>query len=322
MPTYRCEFKLTGDLVLPARTGDARLAVGGLEIAFRNSQPDEQGHVASMIAEVTGAASSFDTAQDELRKGLAKYLDLLALVTLSRYQIVEALQLIEWEPNQRERQVKTFKAKDARYPPVQGLEQEFLDTARILAGANPPRFARTALKYFRYGLVAPLPDDQFIRMWLALEIIAENSKERKQVPIVCACGAPAKCQECGAEPTRIPMAKDAIQNLIAKIVGKNAQEISKKLFIARDGLMHGRSVESIEQECKVRLPQMVDALGHVVRNAIRTVIPLTPGPLTFSHPHSISSETLIAAVHMRFEHTGDTAHPAEDEIPSVSVTLE
>ncbi|MBF0355976.1 MAG: hypothetical protein HQL43_12135 [Alphaproteobacteria bacterium] len=320
MLTYRCEFKVSGDLVLPAGTGEARIAVGGLEISFCNAPLDKQGHTVFMIAVVTGAASSFDTAQDELRKGLAEYLDLLALATLSRYQIVEALQLIVWEPHKRERQTRIYKTVDA---PVPGLAQEFLDTASILAGASPPSFARTALKYFRYGLVDPKQDDQFMRLWLALEIVAENTKENVPVPITCSsCGAPAKCHACGDEPTRIPMAKDAIQILIAKIFRENAPEISKKLFIARNGLMHGRSVESIEQECKVRFPQMVDVLGNVVRNAIRSVIPHTGKRLSFCPPDSISSEPLIAAVDLMFEHTGDAAHPAEDAIPNPNVTLE
>jgi hypothetical protein len=99
-----------------------------------------------------------------------------------------------------------------------------------------------ALKYFRYGLLDEQPEDQFMWLWLALEIVAENLKEKVRVPIACsACGANVKCAHCGDEPMRIPMAKQAIEQLIATVVDeKSIAEVAKRQFAARNGLMHGQ----------------------------------------------------------------------------------
>jgi len=41
------------------------------------------------------------------------------------------------------------------------------------------------MKYFRYGLLEGSSEDRFVKFWHALEIIAENTKEKERVPIVC-----------------------------------------------------------------------------------------------------------------------------------------
>ncbi len=66
MPTYRCEFEITGDLVLSA---------------------NDEGHTIDMVASVTGSAESIDAAESELRGVLAEQLDLLTFTTHSRFKI-------------------------------------------------------------------------------------------------------------------------------------------------------------------------------------------------------------------------------------------
>ena len=175
MSTYRCDFKVAGTLVLPADVGSLELcSSAGFTTTFSNGPTDDQGHATGLIVTVVGRAESIDSAQEELRHGLAKQLDLLAFTTHSQFKIVAPLRLIEWDAGKKTRNFKAFHTADARYPPDPELIGEYLKTVGALDQANPPAFARVALKYFRYGLLDDQPDDQFMRLWHTLEVIAEN----------------------------------------------------------------------------------------------------------------------------------------------------
>ena len=163
-----------------------------------------------------------------------------------------------------------------------------------------------------------------MRLWLALEIIAENVKEKERVPIVCpSCNVPMKCAACGVVPTRAPMAKQAIEGLISSIAGAAAQDVSRRQFKTRNGLMHGRSPESIEAECKLSLPEIVNELGTLTWHAIMSTIPLGDGPpLVFGHRDGeFANNSLVMAMQGTFDHTGDGPHPTEDKIPSVKIKM-
>lgn len=325
MPTFRCEFEVKGDLVLPAHVNELKLnSKAGFTTAFRNGPLDSEGHVTRLDAIVIGPAESVDSAEEKLRHNLAEQLDMLAFVTHSRFQIIASRRLIEWEVDQKTRKFKVFHTEDARYPPDPELIQEYLETVLAVDQATPPAFTRTALKYFRYGLLDKQPEDQFMRLWLALEIIAENVKEKDRVPITCpACKAAMKCGSCGAEPTRVPFAKQAIESLIAQITGAAALAVAKRQFIARNGLMHGRRCESIEEECKMPMHAIVDELGTLTWHAIMSTIPLGDGPqLAFGHRNGeFANKSVVMSILGEFDHTGDGPHPTEDKIPSVEIKL-
>ncbi len=220
MPNFRCDFDVNGDLVLPNNVNE--LELGGSQSVvstLKNGSLDEDDNATGLVITVIGNAESIDSAEQLFRTVLIEQLDLLAFVTQSRFEIASVRIVMEWEAGQETRQFKTIHTVDARYPPEPGLISEYLETADILNKSNPPGFVRTALKYFRYGLLDRLPEDQFMRLWLALEIIAENVKAKDRIAVTCSkCGAAVKCNECGAEPTRIPMAKQAIDQLISLAV--------------------------------------------------------------------------------------------------------
>lgn len=325
MPVYRCDFEVTGDLVLPSDVPSLELTtVSGYVITFKNGAFNDEGHATSLLVTIIGNAESIDIAQQKLRGELAEQLDLLTFGTHSRFQIEKPLRAIDWEAGQKERHFRAFLKLDGRYPPDPEFTNHYLETLRALAQADPPAYARTALKYFRYGLLDTQPEDQFMRLWLALEIIAENVKVTEPVPVGCpACGEPLRCSKCPTEPTRVPMAKQAIEQLIAGMAGDEAMGISRRQFIARNGLMHGRSVESIEAECKLSMPGLVDELGWIAWHAIMSTIPIGSGPpLHFGYRDGqFANLSLIASMEGTFKHTGYEPHPPDDKIPKVKITL-
>jgi hypothetical protein len=327
MPTFRCEFTVTADLVIPPGVPEQVLnGAGGLVVTLKNAATNDEGQAVSLHATVVGSAPAIETAHEALRAALSAELDLLAFATHSRFKIGGPLRLFDWEPSQRLRRFRLFHTRDARDPPNPGLETQYLETVARLNGANPLPVVRTALRYFRRGLLDDQPEDQFMWLWLALEVIAEDRKERVRVPITCsACGANVKCAHCGDEATRVPMAKQAIDQLIATIMDEeHATEVSRRQFIARNALMHGRSREWIEAECCVPIGEIVDELGVLAWNAIMTSITVDESetPLALAHRDwEFTNLTLIAAAFGEFEHTGPGAHPTENVLPQGALTM-
>lgn len=221
------------------------------------------------------------------------------------------------------RQFKAYSLSDARYPPDPELVLDYLNTVRELDQAKLPAFTRTALKYFRYGLLDPQLEDQFMRFWLSLEIIAENVKERIRLPIACpVCNTPLRCATCETETTRTPWAKQAIEGLIAKIAGVSAQDIIKRQFKTRNGLMHGRSPDSIEKECNMLLVEIVNELGELTWNAIMSTITLRDVPLSFGHRNGeFAHKSLLTSVQGTYGYSGEELHPPDDRLPTIGLTM-
>jgi len=325
MPTFRCEYDVTSDLVLPKDIGELKLgSLGGYAFTLRNAPPDKEGHATGLHVTVIGPSESIDSAQEDLREALAEQLDLLTFCTHSRLKIVAPLRLVEWEAGKKKLKFKAFHTSDARYPPDPELVGDYIATVETLDRASVPDSTRVALRYFRYGLLDHTPEDQFMRLWLSLEIVAENLKDKTNAPITCpVCGVALKCHQCGCEPTRIPMAKQEIVHLITKIVGDRAPEVSKRQFKARNGLMHGRTRESIEKECKVPMHTIVNELGTIAWHAIMSTIALGDGPqLTFGHRGGeFAGTSLLMSIVGEFEHAGTEPYPPEDKIPNAEISM-
>lgn len=327
MPKFRCEFKVSCDLVLSEEHDAFSIkGIDGNTYEFKNAPANDEGHVPYLIVIVYGESDSIDDAQEELRSCLAKQLDTFTFATHSRCEIDEPLRLVEWDAGKIDRHFKSFITTDARFPPEPNLSQEFLNTSSILDNADPPSFIRTALKYFRYGVLDSQPEDQFMRFWLALEVIAENMKKKEVVPIVCPeCGSAMTCGTCGTQPTRTPMAKQAIELLSKRIIGEEWREVTKPLFIVRNGIIHGSSVLSIEKKSKQLISDSVNDLARLVWNAIRINIKLSDkeaSRLVLGHRGGdFVNKHMVAALNGSFEHTGDTPHPDEKNIPDVKVSL-
>lgn len=322
---FRCDYRVIGDLVLLPEVPNLEIEIQeGYTISFKNGEVNEEGHTINLILTIIGPGTSIETAEKELRNILAQKLDLLTFVTHSRFKIVAPIKLIEWDEGEKDRMFKAFHTVDACYPPDPELIIEYLNTIVSLEEVAPPKFTRTALKYFRYGLLDEQADDQFMRLWLSLEIIAENIKDKEKVPINCPeCKTAMICNVCGTEPTRVPMAKQAIEHLIFKVFGDEGEDVAKRQFETRNGLMHGRSTESIEKKCKMPMSELVDELGTLAWNAIMSTFTIRDEvSLHFGHRGgSFTNKVITASVTGRFEHPDDSAHPEDDKIPNVKISM-
>jgi hypothetical protein len=322
MPLIRCDFHVATDLVLPVKAPDVTLrGPNNLTCKLHNGAVDKDGHVSELIAVVVAEVTSMDRAENELRGLLASQLDLFAFVVQSRFQILSPIRAIEWEPRLKKRHGRIFHEQDPYYPPAPDLAPEFGTSINQLNDATLPDYVRAALKLFRYGLLGRYPEDQFMYFWLAVEILAENSKGAEAIAIPCGkCGRPLVC-ECGAQVVRKPMPKDAINQLISNIGWP--PEFSKPLFDARNALMHGASVETVEKVTGESMAALMDTLGELCSRAIRALLPI-PLDKTF---HSMSREAsfvagrLLVAARFELEFDGNEDYPPESILAGAELSL-
>lgn len=137
MPTYRCEYEVTGDLVLADAIGPLTMNTAGVAITFRNGSQNDEGHTVDMIVSVIGPADALDSSEGELAGILAQQLDLLSFATHSRFKIERSIRAIDWEPHQSKRQFRVFHTVDSQYPPEPYLSNEYLETVRTLDDCAP-----------------------------------------------------------------------------------------------------------------------------------------------------------------------------------------
>ncbi len=108
MPKFRCDFDVTGDLVLPNNVNELELAgFEGFVTTLKNGSLDEDGNATGLVVTIIGSTESIEYAHQELRSALAEQLDLLAFVTRSRFKIDSPRRVVEWEQG---RQVRRFQA--------------------------------------------------------------------------------------------------------------------------------------------------------------------------------------------------------------------
>jgi hypothetical protein len=276
MATFRCDFEVSGDLILPSEIDQLSLRIrGGFALTIKNAPADGQGRSPGLLAFVIGPADSVESAAVKLRDVLARRLDLLSFATHARFRISALRRLMEWNDMQKDDQFKVLHSTQESNPPDPRLVTEYMETVVALDEANPPEYTRMALRYFRHALLDEQPEDQFMRLWLALEVVAENEQRDDAVVMTCpVCSAATKAGECIACGTRTmhgTMGNQAIEKFIVRIAAEPM--ISKRLVTARRGLMQGKGSEAIEFDCKAQLSQIVNELAAVAWDAIMLSIP-------------------------------------------------
>ena len=162
---------------------------------------------------------------------------------------------------------------------------------RLLDYDVPPAIRR-ALRWYRLGIDADSPDDQFTYFWFALEIVAEFQKPTSKVHDKCPhCLSALYCEQCEKHPEHKPYAKQAIRALMKAADEKCDDATVSLLDNTRNSLMHGSTLREIESALPDPHESVVDTLGRLLFKALIRQFPkemfdgtLVMGmPLTFVH---------------------------------------
>jgi hypothetical protein len=249
-------------------------------------------------------APALDEARDIADGHLAECLNMLAFITGSSFsqhrirQIVDATQsgasgmrsLLMWgDPIEYE-------------DPQPFLCEETSEAMERLLEFHRPPAIRRAMRWYRFGINASTPDDQYMFFWFALEIVAEHQKSTEKVPDRCPkCQLALYCETCKTNPLHRPYPKQAIRALL-KAVDKNCDDATiMRLEKTRNSLMHGLTLVEIEGSLPKPHEKIVDVLGHLLWRALIHQFPreMFDGTMKMGFPSTYVSRKVHWVAHMQ-----------------------
>lgn len=321
MPQYRADFDVSSTIVFAEGCQPLVIKNDEFEIIIKNADLDSDGNIPGLKAQVVSNAVSMDDAQAKFRELLAQQLDLLTFTTHSQFKINQCYRLSEWEPYQKERKARVMQRFDRHYPPLATFSSDLQETVKVLSASPRDSYIQKALNYFRKGTISEQLEDQFHYFWLAIEVIAEGNKSKAKGPIPCpVCKDALQCKNCNCEPQRTPMARQAIKTLL-NAINSEGDKLYKLLIDARDGIMHGRTQKSISDQAKIPFAGIVNEAGIAAWHTIQYVFSQSDG-LTFGHNDGdFAFAVMVVGPDIIYRHEGTEAHPTDDKIPTVNISL-
>lgn len=298
---------------------------GTYSIFLRDLQVKRGNDTPLLSALIVFDAPSLQDAKEIGENHLRDFLDYLTAVTNLTFKFHRTLQIFNWEPGNGERECIYFVGSKYHDVPIPGLHQALLDTiATLQTHAVPPRLRR-ALKWFRNGVVAAAPDDQFFYFWLVIEILAQLTKDPAPIADRCpVCGGPLHCKTCDRTPIHRPYPKQAIEQLFAKHVKDDWKVAYGTTSEIRNRLAHGDAVADIEAALKVKLDDIVNRLGKLAWVAIiNQFMPVLAGKqVQFAQTNIYVHTSMMAGVHMQVGFKPNFDNPDAKDFPKINLDIE
>jgi hypothetical protein len=268
-------------------------------------------------------AEDIEVAHKRVKPMVRQFLRWLTFTTHCGFKILAVNRLIDWTPGLSMRDQFIYHADLTDMPPP-AISEELLQTISLLnQNALSPDVNR-ALRWFANGVAAELMDDQFQCFFFALEILAQVHKSVAPVPDKCPrCQTPLFCEKCEEVPMHRPYAKQAVQQLIEKIAPTWVGGF-ETMNVARNGVMHGETIEEIESRISLPFDDLVDRAGQMAWVAIMNSIQLPAGKnkLALAQASTFIRRSLVARFRMQMGSLGDPNNPTLESQPMPEVTVE
>ena len=242
---------------------------GGVDVTVSVVKISPAQGTAALSMQFILDAQNIQDAQD---RGLSVARDILrawSLATSTPFRITAFRRVVDWTPGLRERDCVLFSHHPANERPHPLLTTKTLVSAVRLTNAPLSATLRRAIRWFANGVASDFVDDQFYYFWLAIELVAIETKAPDKVHDACPkCGCPLHCQACNVSPTHRPYPKQAIQALFLRHVNDRPDEFFRHANAFRNALMNGEDVDHVEQEISVKFEELVNLLGRLAWSAL------------------------------------------------------
>lgn len=324
MPRYRADFDVESTVVLGEGQGPFTLDGDSpsFEMTLGNAKPDERGHVPRLSVTVVADSASIDDVATSFRTLLADQLDLLTFATHARFKVERCRRVLEWEPSRNRRAMRIMQNFAPLDPPTPHFPEEVLPTVAAFSRVRLSDHLRLALRSFRLGVLAQYPEEQFQQFWMAIETLAESEKDPTLVPVTCPeCGHAVHCPRCDKTPTRRPIAQEAIRALIKGIGVPEPDKMHKRLYAARNSIMHGRSAVRLEKELGRTVTQLMNEAAHVAWYGILRSLPPIDEACFADYGWRFEHQEMVIAMIGEYAHVGDGDHPPEDKLPDAKIDM-
>lgn len=249
-------------------------------------------------------APCLDDAKEVAEVQLATCLNMLAFTTGAGLRKHRIRQIVDAEASSKGtlRNVLMWGDKVEYDDPQPFLRKDNASTIERLLKHETPPAIRRALRWYRLGIDAVSPDDQFAYFWFALEIVAEFQKPTTKVNDKCPhCQSPLYCEKCEKHPVHRPYAKQAIRALMMAADGECDEATVDLLDKTRNSLMHGSTLKEIESSLPDPHEAVVDTLGKILWKALIRQFPkeVFDGPMVMGIPSTFVHYTANAIAHVQ-----------------------
>lgn len=219
-------------------------------------------------------APDLDDAKEIAEERLAECLNMLAFTSGSAFSRYRIRQIVDCTPDSGMRDIRFWGDAIDHEDPQPFLDEHTTKAIERLSEFDIPPAIRRAMRWYRLGINATVPDDQFQYFWFALEIIAEFQKGAEKVPSNCPhCNSALFCESCNTHPVHKRYQKQAIQALLTTVDNECDEAMFMRLDKTRNGLMHGKTLKEIEHDQPEEQKHIVDILGNLVWKALVNQFP-------------------------------------------------
>lgn len=239
-------------------------------------------------------APDLEQAKEVAEDIMANCLNMLAFTTGSGFRKNRIRQVMDAETSSMGamRSVLMWGEKVEYEDPQPFLGEDNARSIERLLDHDVSPAIRRALRWYRLGVDASSPDDQFTYFWFALEIVAESQKSTEKVHDKCPrCQSKLYCEKCEKHPSHRPYAKQAIRALMKAADPECDDRTVELLDKTRNSLMHGSTLKEIESNLPDLHEHVVDILGRILWRA-----------LVMQFPKEIFDGTLVMGVPSTYVH--------------------
>lgn len=247
-----------------------------LKITLREKDVSLEGEFATLSAFVVLEANSMEEGVDEALPALSEFVHALKLTTSLDLQIHRRVRAVDWTIGVENRTLWEYKSFVGDDRPYKLLTPGLVQTAELLTSEFLPPILRRAIRWFSLAVSARYMDEQFQCFWFSLELLAQHVKPTGKVPDACAmCRQPLYCANCRDHPRHRPYPKQSIQYIFGKVITDKPEEAFDLTNEIRNRLMHGESIEDIEESLGLEFHEIVDRIGQTAWRALVSVIRIT-----------------------------------------------
>jgi methylamine utilization protein MauJ len=327
MTRFLGNWEVETDIILPENVPFLRYDhPASIYTAFLRNIPGTRHDLTYLSMQFVFDAPSLLEAKRTGEQLAKEFLDYVCLASNLKARLRALLQIFNWEPGDSAMREALYFTKSQAHDdaPYSALQQPLLDTVALLQ-AHPvnPRLRR-AMKWFANGVASKSPDDQFTFFWFVVELIAQIIKEPSRVPDKCpTCREPLYCPTCQTSPLHRPYPKQAIEQLFLKYCSNEPEIFYGRATEARNFLMHGDEVHSIEAALKIEFPNLVNEMGELAWISILnqfTPALVNKTPL-FLQTNQYVYMNLSAKAHVQVGFAPNFENPAPSHFPNLNFTI-
>jgi hypothetical protein len=275
MTRYIVDFEVKSDLLLLADGSKLKWhhPEGSFEVHLSNAKLGDGELEQFLSVQVIVQADEIRAAEELATDRLLIFLDAMSFVTNTRFHRRRTIRVIDWSPGLAMREFLQF----TRAPSHQlfGLDESLLDTVSLVLPKIEHGPLRRAFRWFRHGTRESIPEEQFQYFWFAIELVAQVGKTAARVADECPhCHGPLYCNACDKTPTHRQYPKQAIRELVRKVIRDEPDAAIEYLEEVRNTLLHGDEVDEIVKKTGKPLTEAVDLAGRVAWASILNSMPL------------------------------------------------